>query len=100
MAGDYVRGEMEISAQKGTFDGFIAVSVWGSLITGLCILYLTMVFAVGQDWMGWLIGTAVLGVVSGLVLKMKTAWYMTVAFMFITGLVTGGVVNLFGMFLA
>jgi len=100
MAADHVRGEMNISQHKATFDGFMAVSVWGTLITALSILYFTLVFAVGYDWMASLIGCAVVGVIAGLVMNMKTAWYMTVAGLFILGLVFGGIVNLFGMFLA
>ena len=38
MASDYVRGEMDIADQKSTFDGFIAVSVWGSLLTVISVL--------------------------------------------------------------
>ena len=52
MAGDYVRGEMEIAEQKGMFDGFMAVTLWSTLITALSVFYLTMVFAVGGDWLG------------------------------------------------
>ncbi len=100
MASDYVRGEMDIADQKMTFDGFMAVSVWGSLLTAISVLYLTLVFAVGWDWMTSLIGVTVLSVVAGLALSMKTSWYMTVAGLFVFGLITGGIVNLFGMFLA
>lgn len=99
MASDYVRGEMDIAGQKATFDGFMSVTVWGSLITGISVLYLTLVFAVGLDWMGSLLGVTVLSIVAGLALGMKTSWYMTVALMFVLALATGGIVTLFGMFL-
>lgn len=100
MASDYVRGEMDITDQKSTFDGFMAVSVWGSLVTALSVLYMTLVFAVGWDWMSSLIGVTVLGVVAGLALSMKSSWYMTVAALFVLTLISGLIVNLFGMFLA
>jgi hypothetical protein len=100
MAGDYVRGEMNIADQKSTFDGFMAVTVWSSLVCGLSVFYLTLVFAAGQDWLVSLIGCAVLGVVAGMFMKMSSAWYMTVVGMFGIGLISGLVVNLFGMFLA
>ena len=100
MASDYTRGEMNIASQKGTFDGFMAVSLWGSLILGLMIFYMTLVFAVGSDWMGSLIGVAVLGVVLGLVTSMKTSWYATVGGLFVFGLICGGLTQLFGVFLA
>lgn len=94
MASDHVRGEMDISHHKATFDGFMAVSVWCSLITALSILYFTLVFAVGFDWLASLLGCAIVGVLGGLSLNMKTAWYMTVAGMFVLGLVIGGVSSL------
>lgn len=97
MAADHVRGEMDISHQKSTFDGFIAVSVWSSLIIGLSVLYLTLVFAVGWDWLASLIGVTVVGIVGGLVLSMKMSWYVTVAGLFIFGLICGGIVQLFGL---
>lgn len=96
MASDHVRGEMDISQHKSTFDGFMAVTVWSSLITGLWILYFTLVFAVGFDWMGSLIACTVLGVIGGLALNMRTSWYMAVVGQFIFGLVCGGIVMLFG----
>jgi hypothetical protein len=100
MAGDYVRGDMNVADQKSTFDGFMAVTVWSSLVTGLTVFYLTLVFAAGQDWLVSLIGCAVLGVIAGMVMKMSTAWYMTVIGLFATGLFSGLIVKLFGMFLA
>ena len=100
MATDYVRGEMDIADHKSTFNGFISVSVWSSLIIGLTILYLTLVFAVGLDWMASLIGCAVIGVILGLVMKMKTAWYVTVGGMFVFGLICGGFAWLFSTALA
>ncbi|MHA6288758.1 aa3-type cytochrome c oxidase subunit IV [Maricaulis sp. CAU 1757] len=96
MAADHVRGEMDVSHHKSTYDGFMAVSLWSSLIIGLSVLYMTLVFAVGTDWLGSLIGVTIAGVVAGLVLKMKAAWYATVAGMFILTLISGGIVMLFG----
>ena len=100
MAADHVRGEMDISHQKSTFGGFIAVSVWSSLIIGLSVLYLTLVFGVGWDWLASLLGVTVVGVIAGLVLSMKMSWYVTVGGLFVFGLVCGGVAQLFGLAIA
>lgn len=97
MASDYVRGEMDIAHQKSTFDGFIAVSVWGSLLTIVSVLYLTLAFAVGMDWLVSLIATAIVGGALGMALGMKTSWYVTLGGLFVFGLVCGGLVQLFGM---
>ncbi|OLF81240.1 hypothetical protein AWH62_00770 [Maricaulis sp. W15] len=97
MASDYVRGEMNIADQKATFGGFIAVSVWGSLLTVVSVLYLTLAFAVGMDWLVSLIAVGIVGGVLGLALGMKTSWYVTLGGLFVFGLVCGGLVQLFGM---
>jgi len=97
MAADYARGEMDISQHKATFDGFMAVSVWGSLLTAISVLYLTLVFAVAIGWFVGLISVAVVGVIAGLILGMRTPWYVTVAGLFVFGLIAGGIVQLFGM---
>ncbi len=97
MASDYVRGEMNIADQKATFGGFISVTVWGSLLTIVSVLYLTLVFAVGIDWLVGLVATAIVGGVLGLALGMKTSWYVTLGGLFVFGLVCGGIVQLFGM---
>jgi hypothetical protein len=100
MAADYTRGEMNISGQKGTYDGFMAVTLWSSLLLALMIFYMTLVFAAGADWMGALFGVAVLGVVFGLLTSMKTAWYVTVGGLFVFSLICGGLVQLTSVFLA
>lgn len=100
MAADYTRGEMNITSQKNTFDGFIAVTVWTSLLMIVTLLYLTLVFAVGSDWMGSLILVAIVGVVLGLLTSMKTSWYATVGGLFVFSLICGGLAQLFNVFLA
>ena len=97
MASDCVRGERDIADERATFGGFIAVSVWGSLLTGVSVLYLTLVFAVGMDWLAGLIATAVVGGVLGLALGMKTSWDVTLGGLFFFSLVCGGIAQLFGM---
>ncbi|WP_417498382.1 aa3-type cytochrome c oxidase subunit IV [Maricaulis sp.] len=100
MAADYTRGEMNIASQKSTFDGFMAITLWSSLLLGLTLFYLTLVFAVGMDWMGSLFGVAIIGVVLGLLTSMKTSWYVTVGGLFVFGLACGLLSQLFNVFLA
>jgi hypothetical protein len=99
MSADYVRGKMDISAQKGTFDGVMMVSVWSSLLLLMSIFYFTLVFAVGVDWMGALIGVSALSAVLGMLLSMGSAWYFTVAGLFVFGLAIGGISALVGALL-
>ena len=100
MAADYTRGEMNIASQKSTFDGFMSVTLWSSLLLVVTLFYLTLVFAVGVDWMGALIGVGILGIVLGLLTSMKTSWYVTVGGLFVFGLICGGVTQLAGVFFA
>lgn len=100
MAADYTRGEMNISGQEHTFSGFVRITLWSSMLLGLLVFYLTLVFAAGADWMTSLIGVAVLGYVLGLVTSMKTAWNITVGGMLVFGLICGGLAQLFSVFLA
>jgi len=76
--GDYHRGDMNIAEQKRTFSGFMTVTVYASAITALVVFYLTLVFAAGQNWFVSLVGVGVLGILIGLGLKLKGAWYATV----------------------
>ena len=46
MASDYVRGEMDIADQKATFDGFMAVTVWGAMMTQKTEFYI-LAMAIG-----------------------------------------------------
>ena len=100
MAADYTRGEMNITSQKNTFDGFITGTLWVSLLMTVTLLYLTLVFAVGTDWMGSLFGGAIVGVVLGLITSMKTSWYVTIGGLFAFGLACGLLAQLFNVFLA
>ena len=43
----YVRGSQEISEQESTFDAFVGLSKWGSLIIAASLLFLTIWFQPG-----------------------------------------------------
>ena len=43
-AADYHRGEMDIAEQKATFQGFITLSKWGSLVIAVGVLFFAMLF--------------------------------------------------------
>ena len=44
---DYVRGSQEISEQESTFDAFVGLTKWGSLIISASLLFLTIWFQPG-----------------------------------------------------
>lgn len=99
MAADHVHGEMDISAQRKSYDGIMNVTVWSSLLLLMGIFYFTLVFATGTDWLGALIGVSALTAFFGLLLNLGGAWYMTVAGLFVSGLIIGGFSSLMASFI-
>ena len=73
---DYKRGTMEVTAQSGTFSGFMGGTIYGGAVAALVVLLPTLVFAVGLNWFPSLIATVIFGFILGFVLKLKPAWYV------------------------
>ena len=73
-ASEYHRGDMDISAQKATWDGFMVGSIWGSLLIILTVGYATLAVAIGMNWMIALGLMTVFGIVSGLVMNLGGRW--------------------------
>jgi hypothetical protein len=65
----YVRGSQEISEQESTFDAFVGLSKWGSLIIAASLLFLTIWFQPGGAFIPAFISTVVVLVVGFFVLK-------------------------------
>lgn len=96
MADDYTRGEMDISHHKATFDGVMSVSVFASILTGLVVLYLTLVFGGGIGWINSLIVSAIVAGVSGVVLKQGALYWVFVGVLAAIAVVSGGLVTALG----
>lgn len=79
MSDNYVRGEMDVTVQESTWNGFMKVSLWTSfllvLILGYAIFTLT---AMQVNWMVALGLFTIVGIVGGLLMKMGNAWIVTV----------------------
>lgn len=79
MAGsDYVHGEMEISEQERTWNGFVTFTVWGSALIMLLVAYSTFTVGMGMDWMVALGLCVIGGLLAGAGMKMGAAWNATV----------------------
>jgi len=61
---DYVRGSQEISEQASTFDVFMGMTKWGSLIIAALLMLLVLWFQPGGSLMAGVI-TAVVMLVAG-----------------------------------
>ncbi len=68
---DYHRGEMDITEQQATFDGFNLMTKWGSLILAVGTLFFTLWFCTDAGFLGGAISAAVLAVLGYLVLREK-----------------------------
>ena len=72
---NYQRGSMEIGEQSSTFGGFMGGMTYGGAAIVLILLYPALIFAVKMAWAPSLLITLVLGIIIGIVLKLKGGWY-------------------------
>ena len=76
---DYEKGTMEIADQRGTFSGFMGLTIYGGGLIALALLFAILtVGGVGLHWFPALIATVIVGIVVGMLLKLKAVWYATV----------------------
>ena len=61
---DYVRGSQQIDEQASTFNLFINLAKWGSLLTAATLVFLVLWFQPGGSFIGGAI-TAVMVLVAG-----------------------------------
>jgi NhaP-type Na+/H+ and K+/H+ antiporter len=73
MAGDYHRGEMDISEQAATFAAFNGMAKWGSLSIATLLLFITLLFCTPAGFIGAVIPAVVLLVVGIVFLREKPA---------------------------
>ena len=96
MAADYQRGEMDISEHKATFDGFMDVSIYSTLVTGVTVLFLTLVFGADFSWFTSLFISAILAFGGGFMFKRGVAYWATIILLGLIGVLVGGGLALFG----
>lgn len=75
---DYTHGEMEVTAQEGTFKGFMGYTIYGGALVALVVLMPTLIYGVGLSWPMALVTTLVLGIIIGIALKLKAQWYASI----------------------
>ncbi|HYE43225.1 MAG TPA: aa3-type cytochrome c oxidase subunit IV [Caulobacteraceae bacterium] len=67
---EYHRGEMDISEQAATYDLFMALTKWGSLLTAVSLVFLTIWFATDFGFLA-AAGAGVILLVAGIVFLRK-----------------------------
>ena len=95
--GDYKHGEMDISEQSSTFDGFIKWSIWLGLLTIVGLLSAVLIWGFGYPWLNSIFAGLFVGAVLGALLRMKAAWYVTLAGVAVVAIIGAGVAGLIGM---
>ncbi len=75
---DYKHGSMEVTAQSGTFSGFMGGTIYGGALIALIVIMPTLVFAVELHWFLALVATVAIGFLLGIALKLKPGWYVGV----------------------
>lgn len=76
---DYKRGDMEVGAQRGTFDGFMGFTVYGGVLIALALIFAVLtVGGVSLSWLPALVITFVIGVIAGVALKLNATWYASI----------------------
>jgi len=93
MADDYTRGQMDISQHKKTYDAVMSVSVYSSLVIGLVVLYLTLVFAAGSGWFLALVITGAIGGAAGYMMKQGVLYWTSLAVLAGITLISGALVS-------
>ena len=96
-ASDYNRGEMDITDQQETWDGFIIGSIWGSLLIILSVGYATLAVAIGLHWMVSLGLMTIVGIAAGLLMNLGGRWMATVVLLVLLALFIQFMIWLFGV---
>jgi hypothetical protein len=91
MAEDYTRGQMDISHHKATYDAVMKVSVFISVLLGLIVLYLTLVFGANMNWITALIASLIAGGATGAVLKQGARYWASLGLLAVIALISGAV---------
>ena len=95
-AQEYQHGQMDISAQKAAWNGFLNFSMWGGMITLLIVGYATLALAIGMNWMVSLALMAIVGFAAGAFMKMGGRWVAAMVMMIVLAFIVQAMIWLFG----
>lgn len=90
----YEHGSQDISGHQQTFTSIMQITVWSGALIGFATLYLTMVFAAGQNWFTSLLIVFALSILTGMGLKRSSAWYVTMTVVTVITSIIGFAVSL------
>lgn len=92
---DYVHGEMDVSDQTRTWEGFIAFTLWSSGLILLILAYSTFTIALGMHWMVALGLCALGGFAGGAFMRLGGGWTAVVFGLTALAVIIQGLIALF-----
>jgi Bacterial aa3 type cytochrome c oxidase subunit IV len=95
---DYVHGQMDTTAQAGTYQGFLVATQWGCVLIGAMIACMALIWGADVEWMPAVLGCGALAIGAGLGMKMGGSFTITAVIITFIGLFSGGISVLVGMF--
>jgi hypothetical protein len=95
---DYVHGQMDISAQSGTYQSFLVASQWGCVLIAAMVACMSLIWGADVAWLQAVLGCGALAIVAGLGMKMGGSFTITSVLITLVGLLAGGISTLVGMF--
>ena len=75
---NHVQGTMPVDAQSRTFGGFMNLTVYGGCFITFLLLYPILAFSTPLSWLPSLIISAVVGIILGVIFKLKGGWFATI----------------------
>ena len=66
---DYTPGHMDIHQQQASFDGFVKMTKWGSLLVAVIVLFSAMMFCTTAGFLGSLVPAVVVAALGVLLLR-------------------------------
>lgn len=95
--GDYVHGEMDTTAQAGTYKSFLVASQWGSVLIGAMVACMSLIWGAHVEWLPAVLGCGALAIGAGIAMNMGGAFTNTSVIITVVGLISGGISALVGM---
>jgi Bacterial aa3 type cytochrome c oxidase subunit IV len=95
---DYVHGQMDMSAQQGTYQFFLVACQWGAVLISLMVACMALIWGAHIEWMPAVLGCGALAIGAGLGMKMGGSFTITAVAITLVGLLSGGISTLVGMF--
>lgn len=73
--GAFEHGKMDITAQRGLFNGFLKTTEWSCVMLAMLLGLTVFAFAMGLGWWTGLIVWLVIGVLAGFLMGLGGAWW-------------------------